>query len=481
MTSMDPRRCLSYVRTQWPRFVSELREFARFPSISAQPDHAQHVRACGEWLASHLRHIGIRNVNLVRTPRHPIVVARHIVSRTAPTLLIYGHYDVQPVDPPAAWRVPPFSATIRDGYLFGRGVSDDKGQLFAHVKALESWLRNQQQPPVNIQCVFEGEEEIGSPNLLPFLDGHRESLRADAVVISDMAIPSPDQPAITCALRGALTFELQVTGPPLDLHSGQFGGAVLDPGQALCEIIATLHHRDGQIAIANFYDTVRDWSAATRSYMRKYGPSESEVQRRAGTKKLWGESGRSAYERLTVRPSLTVSGILSGYNGPGFKGVIPSHATAKLGFRLVPDQDPGTVERLFREHIRAVSPPQVQVTVRRLSAARPVVLDPRTPPMQAAALAYRQVFGKTPQLLRSGGTVPVVEYFARAWRVPVVLMGFALPDDRAHGPNERFYLRNFRRGIATSILFMHHLAKTTSTVSGKATATRDYDEEGVLV
>jgi acetylornithine deacetylase/succinyl-diaminopimelate desuccinylase-like protein len=460
---MDPRRCLSYIRHQWPRFVSELRQFARFPSVSAQPDHAAHVRSCAQWLAEHLRHIGLQNVNLVRTPRHPIVVARHIVSRAAPTLLVYGHYDVQPVDPPSAWRIPPFSATVRDGYLFGRGASDDKGQLFAHVKALESWLRTHHRPPVNVTCVFEGEEEIGSPHLLSFLERNRNTLRADAVVISDMAIPSPDQPAITCALRGAITFELKVSGPAHDLHSGQFGGAVLDPAQALCEIIATLHDRHGRIAIPDFYDAVRDWGAATRRYMRAHGPSEYEVRRRAATAALWGEIGHTAYERLTIRPSLTVTGIQSGYNGPGFKGVIPSHASAKIGFRLVPDQDPEMIERLFRSHIVSVSPPQVRVTIKRLSAARPVVLDPRTPAMKAAGLAYREVFGKAPTLLRSGGTVPVVEYFARQWKLPTVLMGFALPDDRAHGPNERFYLRNFRRGIATSILFMHNVAKITST------------------
>jgi acetylornithine deacetylase/succinyl-diaminopimelate desuccinylase-like protein len=455
---MDPRRCLLYVRQHWPRFIHELRQFTRFPSISAQPDHAHHVRSCAKWLAGHLRQIGLNDVKVVSTERHPVVLASHHVGLTAPTLLIYGHYDVQPVDPLTAWRVAPFAATIADGYLFGRGSSDDKGQLFAHVKALESWLRTQHRVPVNIKCVFEGEEEIGSPNLLPFLDSNRKSLQANAVVISDMAIASPDQPAITCALRGALTFELSVTGPAHDLHSGQYGGAVLNPAQAWCDILSSLHDPRGRIAIRSFYRDVRTWAGSTLGYMKQHGPSESEIQRRAGTRMLWGESDMTAYERLTIRPSLTIAGMQAGYNGPGFKGVIPSRASVKLGFRLVPDQDPNEVERLFRAHIRAVSPPQVRVDIERMSAARPVVLDPRTPPMKAAAAAYRHVFGKSPILLRSGGTVPVVEYFARNWQLPVVLMGFASPDDRAHGFNERFFLRNFQRGIATSIFFMHHLA-----------------------
>jgi acetylornithine deacetylase/succinyl-diaminopimelate desuccinylase-like protein len=436
------------------RFVAELKDFIRFPSVSAQPQHAGDLQQCAAWLADHLRQIGLEGVRVIPTQLHPIVYADWQRAPGRPTVLIYGHYDVQPVDPLHEWRTPPFEPTVRGHDLYGRGASDDKGQLFTHVKALESYLHTTGVLPVNVKCLFEGEEEIGSPNLPSFLARNTAALAADVAVLSDMRILTPDRPAITYALRGALSLELEVNGPEQDLHSGNFGGAVYNPLQALCEIIARLHDADGRVAIPGFYDHVRQWSAEEHTYMVRTGPSDTQILRGARAAKGWGEHGYTLYERTTLRPALTINGIAGGYQGPGVKAVIPARAMTKLNFRLVPDQDPSEIDRLFRQYVARLTPPTVRSTIRTHLLAKPVLVSRNHPAIRAAAVAYRKGFGATPVFLRSGGTIPVVNTFQKALGIPTVLMGFALPDDRMHAPNEKFYLPNFYNGITTSICFL---------------------------
>jgi acetylornithine deacetylase/succinyl-diaminopimelate desuccinylase-like protein len=447
-------RALTYAQTHRPRFVKELRDFIRFPTVSAQPPHAESLQKCAAWLASHLRRIGMEGVRIMPTPRHPIVYAewRHALGR--PTVLIYGHYDVQPADPLHEWRSPPFEPTVRGHDLYGRGACDDKGQMLAHIKALETYLRTERVLPVNVKCLFEGEEEIGSPNLTSFLARNKQALAADVAVMSDTRMLAPDRPAITYALRGALSLEVAVHGPKQDLHSGLFGGAVHNPLQALCEIIARLHDANGRIAIPGFYDRVRRWSEEERAYMADTGPTDMQILHDARVKKGWGERQYTLYERTTIRPALNVTGITGGYQGPGVKAVIPAHAVAKLNFRLVPDQGPSEIEQLVREHIARITLPTVRSTVRTYSMAKPALVNRRHPAMQAAVVAYRKGFGAPPVFLRSGGTIPVVNTFQELFGIPTVLMGFALPDDCIHAPNEKFHLPNFYNGIVTCAAFL---------------------------
>ncbi|HEV2840913.1 MAG TPA: dipeptidase [Chthoniobacterales bacterium] len=444
------------------RFLSELIRFVRFPSVSAQPQHADDVKRCAAWLARHLQSIGLENVTVTPTARHPIVCANWRHARGQPTVLLYGHYDVQPVDPLSEWRSPPFDPVVRGENLFGRGASDDKGQLFAHLKALESCLRGAGGLPVNVVCLFEGEEEIGSTNLARFLTGARDDLAADVAVISDTRMLGANRPAITYGLRGALSMELEVRGPGTDLHSGNFGGAIHNPLQALCEMLAELHGADQRVTIPGFYDRVRNISRNERAYMARHGPSDREVIEDAQAGKGWGEPGLTLYERIAVRPALTINGLGGGYQGPGAKAVIPSRATAKLNFRLVPDQDPKEIEQLFRAFMVKIAPPAVRVAVRAQAGAKPAVIDPKHPAIRAAARAYRAGFGASPVLLRSGGTIPVVSMFQESLGIPTILMGFALPDDSLHGPNEKFHLPVFRKAIRTSIAFLHELARPES-------------------
>jgi acetylornithine deacetylase/succinyl-diaminopimelate desuccinylase-like protein len=455
---MFAARAIAYAQTHRKRFLAELMEFIRFPTISAQPQHRGDIGRCASWLVRQLQQIGLDNARIIATRRHPIVFASRTIGPDRPTLLVYGHYDVQPVDPLDKWRSPPFAPTIRGSDLFGRGASDDKGQLFVHLKALEAWLRTARAVPVNVKCLLEGEEEIGSPNLLPFLSRCRGLLAADVALVSDTRMLAPDRPAINYAERGALYLELHVLGPGHDLHSGNFGGAVHNPLQALSEMIAKLHERDGRIAIPGIYKRVRRWDSGERARMACTGPSDDQILQDAQAEAPWGESGYSLYERLTLRPALTINGISGGYQGPGGKGVIPDRATAKLSFRLVPDQDPQEIDRLFRCYIRKITPPTVRAIVRTISSAKPVLIDPHHTAIQAARFAYRKGFGVAPTLLRSGGTIPILNALQTILGTPTVLMGFALPDDGTHAPNEKFHVPNFFKGIETSIWFMQALA-----------------------
>jgi acetylornithine deacetylase/succinyl-diaminopimelate desuccinylase-like protein len=461
---------LAFARAQRKKSLEELKEFIRFASISAQPAYAGVTAKCAAWLAFHLRSVGLEHAQVVPTSRHPIVCASWRHARGAPTVLIYGHYDVQPAEPLGEWRSPPFDPDVRGHNIYGRGASDNKGQMFAHVKAIESFLKTAGALPVNVICLFEGEEEIGSPNLSAFLTANRIALAANCAVVSDMQIPGPDRPAITYALRGGLSIELEARGPKWELHSGVFGGAVYNPLQAACDMVARLQDREGRISIPGFYDRVREWDARERAYMRDVGPSDAQILRDAGATMGWGESGYSLYERTTIRPALMLTGIVGGYQGSGVKAAIPTHAVAKLNFRLAPDQDPDEIDRLFREYVAQIAPLGVQTRVRTLMRAKPALVDRTHPAIVVAARAYQQAFGAPAVFLRNGGTIPVVNLIQDALKIPVVLMGFGLPDDRIHGPNEKIHLPNFFKGVETSIRFLAQMGTLRAASRGRGSS-----------
>jgi acetylornithine deacetylase/succinyl-diaminopimelate desuccinylase-like protein len=452
---MNPRRALEYARVHEQAAIRELTEFIRFPTVSSQASHADDIQRCAVWLALRLRNAGLDAVRVVPAGSHPAVCGEWTRRPGAPTVLIYGHYDVQPADPLSEWKSPPFEPEIRGADLYGRGACDDKGQLYVHVKALEALLRTGRALPVNVKCLFEGAEEIGSPGLESFIARNRRALRSDVALISDTRMLARDRPALSCSQRGALAMELEVFGPKQDLHSGNFGGAIHNPIQALCEILASLHDRSGRIAIPGVYARVRKFSPTERAAERRAGPSDRSLLRDARVARGWGERGYSFYERTTIRPALTLNGISGGYAGSGGKAIIPARAAAKLSIRLAADQDPREVEACVRRHIARITPPAVRSHLRTISRASPAVIDVRHPAIRAAALAYRIGFGRAPVITRSGGTIPAVSLFQRLLGIPTVLMGFALPDSHIHAPNERFHLPNFRRGIAASIWFLN--------------------------
>ncbi len=378
----------------------------------------------------------------------------------APTVLIYGHYDVQPADPVALWTSPPFEPTVRDGYLYARGSSDDKGQALIHLEAIGSWLASAGRLPVNVKVMIEGEEEIGSPHLEPWVRAHAAALAADVALVSDTAIVAPEQPSITYGLRGLAYLEVVANGPRRDLHSGQFGGAVLNPANALCRIIAQLHDDQGRVTIPGFYDRVRPLADDERAELARLPFDLGAFRDATGAAGGWGEAGYSIVERLGARPTLDVNGFWSGWTGPGAKTVLPAAATAKVSMRLVPDQDPGEIARLFADHVRALAPSGLEVTVRELHGGWPALTDRDLPAMRAAAQAYEGAWGRPPVYTRDGGTIPVVAMLQQVLGVPSVLMGFGLPDDNLHAPNERFRLDNFYRGLETSVRFLEALGDT---------------------
>jgi acetylornithine deacetylase/succinyl-diaminopimelate desuccinylase-like protein len=450
---------LNYACLHRGKFVSQLKEFLRFPSVSSQPERAGDVRRCAAWLVRHLKSIGLERVRIIPTRGHPIVYASWLGAPRRPTLILYGHYDVLPGEPRGEWSTPPFTPTQKGDNLHGRGASDDKGQLFSHIKAIESYLKATRALPVNVKCIFEGEEEIGSPHLTSFIERNRRALRADAAVISDTRMLAPGRPAISYAQRGGLRAEVEITGPPQELHSGTFGGAIHNPLQALCEMIARLHDGQGRVAIPGFYDDVRRWGEEERDFMARTGPADEQILHEAKVEQAWGEPGFSLYERTTIRPALTVNGMGGGHQGPGAKSIIPARASAKVSFRLVPNQLPKKIAQLFRDHIERITPPGVGCSVRTFSPIEPALVDRNHPAVRAAALAYKQGFGALPVFLRSGGSIPVVNTFQKILGIPAVLMGFGLPGDHIHAPNEKFYLPNFYNAIATSIWYMALAAK----------------------
>ncbi|HVF39987.1 MAG TPA: dipeptidase, partial [Gemmatimonadaceae bacterium] len=427
------------------RIREELFAFLRIPSVSAKSTNNADTARAAEWLKDSMQQAGLEAA-IHPTAGHPIVVGEWRGAPGAPTVLVYGHYDVQPAEPLELWTSPPFEPTIRNGNIYARGSVDDKGQLFLHVKALEAHLSTRGKLPVNVVFVAEGEEEVGSRHLEEFIEKHKDLLAADAVVISDSAMFAPGQPSILSSLRGLAYFEINVQGPVVDLHSGSYGGAVVNPAMALARILATMHDENGHIAIEGFYNSVREWESDILEGMRQLPFEESTLLHETGAPALGGEKGFTALERLWARPTCEVNGLLSGYTGEGAKTVLPSKAMAKVSCRLVPDQSPPEIERLMRAHVEKVAPSGVTVTVKHLHGGRPwrARLDGKL--YDAARQALATAFEKEPVIVGEGGSIPVVGDFERILGTPVLLVGFGLPGENAHAPDEWMSEENFRIG-----------------------------------
>jgi acetylornithine deacetylase/succinyl-diaminopimelate desuccinylase-like protein len=450
---------LEYADSHRAEFLSELKELLRIPSVSTLPEHAGDIQRAADWVADHLRKIGMTTVQVYPTEGHPIVYGEWLGAPGAPTVLIYGHYDVQPTDPDEEWLSPPFEPTERDGNLYARGATDDKGQAFVNLKAVQSFMQTRGKVPVNVKFLIEGEEEISSTHLDPFIHSHQDLLRADVAVISDSHILGLDRPSILYGLRGLVYMELEIKGPRVDLHSGAFGGSVHNPAQALCEIVSGLHNPDGSVAVPGFYDKVRPIDPAERQALAKISYTEEQWQHETGAPRSWGEAGYSLLERLGARPTLEVNGLVGGFTGQGAKTVLPAKALAKISCRLVSDQDPYEIEDLFQKHIQSVTPPTVTSEVRGLNYAPPSIVPIDSPAIAAAITAYERGFGVTPVFVREGGSIPVVATFQDVFHIPVLLVGYGLPDDSTHAPNEKFTLECFYRGITTSITLLEELSK----------------------
>ena len=446
MTKRDSKDLEKFLTGNDARIRDELFEFLRIPSVSAKSDHNADTAKAADWVKASLDRIGVP-AKIYKTEGHPVVVGEWRNAPGAPTVLIYGHYDVQPVEPLDLWTSPPFEPTVRDGKIYARGSVDDKGQLFLHIKALEAHLAVRKKLPLNIVVLFEGEEEIGSEHLSPFVEKQKKMLAADGVVISDSAMFAPGQPSILSSLRGLAYFEIHVEGSTGDLHSGSYGGAVVNPAAALARIISTLHDSDGHIAIAGFYDKVREWDAKVREQMRSLPFDDATLIHETGVSALGGEKGYTTLERLWTRPTCEVNGLLSGWTGEGAKTVLPAKAMAKVSCRLVPDQDPADIEKLLKAHVAKVAPKGVKATVKHLHGGKPWRAELSGPLFDAARAALKSAFGKEPVIVGEGGSIPVVGDFARILGAPVLLVGFGLPGENAHAPNEWMSEENFRRGM----------------------------------
>ena len=448
---------IAYVRERQRESLAELIDFLRIPSISTQPEQQAETAAAAQWLADKMKQAGLENVEIIPTAHHPLVYADWLHAGDAPTVLIYGHYDVQPAEPLDLWESPPFEPTVRDDYLYARGSSDDKGQVYIHVKAVEAILKCYGRLPVNVKFIVEGEEEIGGESLSHFIPQNKAKLAADVALVSDTAMVSAQQPAIVYGLRGLCYAFIDITGPKRDLHSGSFGGGINNPLNVLAHIIAKLKDEDGRILIPGFYDEVRPLTGQERHILAQFPLDEAAWLAETGAPEPWGEPEFTLVERLGARPTLDVHGIIGGYTGAGAKTVLPSKVHAKVSMRLVPDQDPEEIGRLLKAYIAELAPPSVTVEVTVGHGAPASITDFNIPAMQAAAQAYATAFGQEPVFMREGGSIPVVSAFQSDLGVETVLMGFGLPSDQIHAPNERFYLPNFYRGIETSIHFLQNL------------------------
>jgi acetylornithine deacetylase/succinyl-diaminopimelate desuccinylase-like protein len=429
--------------------LADLFALLRIPSISTDPAHAPDVARAATWLAGKLRALGFE-ADILATPRHPAVLAHYHAAPDLPTVLVYGHYDVQPADPVELWRGDPFEPVLEDGKIRARGASDDKGQVFAHIVGAEQLLRETGTLPVNLTFLIEGEEEIGSPNLAALIRDHRDSLQADVVLISDGAMVAPGLPTLTYGLKGLCYLELEVETAAMDLHSGAFGGGVPNAVHALARMIATLHDEEGRVAVPGFYDAVRDLSEAERAAFAAVPFDEADMRRETGVSATPGEAGYTLLERLWARPTLDVNGIGGGFQGAGAKTVIPAKARAKLSCRLVPDQTPEDIAEKLRAHLIRVAPAGARVAVQGLHGALPALTALDSPAVQLAAAALERAYGKPAVFARTGGTIPVVSTFQRELGTDVVLVGFGLETDRIHSPNETFDLAHYRAGVAAS-------------------------------
>lgn len=438
------------ISEQKKEYIEELKDFISIPSISTLSEHQQDINTCAKFLVNHLRKIGFENVQLIHTTGNPVVYADWLHAPGKPTVLVYGHYDVQPVDPIEQWESPPFQPEIREGLLFGRGATDNKGQCFTQLKSFEILFKTIGRLPVNVKLLIEGEEEIGSPNIASFLDRYKDRLNSDVIVISDNAMLSEKQPSVCYALRGLLGFQIDVKGPRVDLHSGSmYGGAVQNPIYALVQLLSSMRNEKGQITIDGFYEDVVPLTEDEKRSLLSLPFHEKELMEKIGVTELAGEEGYTTLERVWARPSLEINGIFGGFQGEGIKTIIPSEAHAKVTCRLVPDQDPTIIERCIHKHIERHTPKGVQVDVKFREHIHPYAISIHHPLIQLAAESYERAYGISACLIRAGGSIPVVEHFSRRLKRPVILMGFGSPTANVHAPNEHFSLASFEKGILT--------------------------------
>lgn len=446
---MEPIAFEKYLQEHREQHLTELKEYLRIPSVSSLSEHKQDVAKAAEWTAESLRQIGMQNVRILPTKGHPVVYGDWLQAEGKPTVLIYGHYDVQPVDPLHLWESPPFEPEIRDNKLYARGASDDKGQVFMHIKALEALLQTDGTLPVNVKFCIEGEEEIGSVHLDQFVEDNKELLAADVLVISDTTLYAKGKPAICYGLRGLCGMQIDVKGAKGDLHSGIYGGAVQNALHALVQLLDSMRNEEGEITVKGFYDKVQPLTEEERQAYASL-PFDAEAYRQElGVPELFGEKGYTTLERTWVRPTLEVNGIYGGFQGEGIKTVLPAEAHAKITCRLVPDQDPQEISELIQQHIQAHTPPGVTVTTTLFDQGKPFVTPFDHPAIQAAGRAYQKAYGVEPAYTRMGGSIPIVETFGTLLDIPVVLMGFGLPEENFHAPNEHFHLENFDKGLVT--------------------------------
>ena len=449
---------IDFIHTNRDRYINELKQYLAIPSISALPAHAADLRKCAEWTAEEMRRIQLENVRLIDTPGNPVVYGEWLqAGPTAPTILFYGHYDVQPVDPVDLWESPPFEATVRDGEIYARGSADDKGQVFMHFKAIEAHMKKAGRLPCNIKVIIEGEEEVGSKNLDAFVRANKSLLKADVVIISDSAMFDRGVPSICYSLRGLIYFQIDLRGTKSDLHSGVFGGAVANPAMVLAQMLAQMKDKGGRIKIPGFYDDVRALSEEERAAWRELPFNEKKYKKDLGAPKLAGEKEFSVLERVWARPTFEVNGILGGFTGDGAKTVIPAVAMAKVSMRLVPNQDPDKIAQLFEAYVKKVAPKTVEVKVTRMHGGKPWITEYNNPYVQAAGRAIEKGFGKPPVFCREGGSIPVVSTFQEELGIPAVLFGVGLPDENAHAPNERLDLSNFHNGIVASAILYEEI------------------------
>lgn len=454
---------LNYLREHQERFVKELCEYVRFPSVSAQPKHQADLQNCARWLHQHFQGIGLLS-QVYPTAGHPIVLARTFQQRRPgrPHFVVYGHYDVQPPEPLELWKSPPFEPRIEGRSLFGRGTSDNKGQNFAHIKAIEAYLKTGTELPCDITFLIEGEEEVGCTNLGDFLKAHRQELRCEAVVISDTGIPTLKHPALTYALRGIAAMEIVVHGPDRDVHSGIYGGSLENPAMALCQMLAKVRDKNGRIAIPGFYDDVVKLSAFERKQLRRIPLQETEYRKFLGVPRLFGEKSYTPIEQRSARPTFEINGLTSGYQGDGSKTIVPAWARAKITMRLVPNQKPDRVVKQASAFLKKICPPSARLEIHSGHGGEPYVVSPTSPLAEAALQALRTAFGHEPILLREGGSIPIVNDIKKIVGADSLLLGLALPDSNPHSPNEKFSLDSFELGMKLGVHLWRELSRAAA-------------------
>jgi succinyl-diaminopimelate desuccinylase len=458
-------RVTDYISTHRKSFEDELAELLRIPSVSADSRQRGEVRRAAEWMLSQFQRLGLA-AELVDTPRHPLVYAETPPLPGAPVALVYGHYDVQPPEPLDEWISPPFEPTVRDGNIYARGATDDKGQMLTHVKSVEAWVKAEGKLPIQVKFLIEGEEEVGSEQLTPYVHMHRDRLACDCVVISDCCQFAPGVPAITYGLRGIAYYELRLRGPRQDLHSGTFGGAVTNPANALVALLAALKDKEGRIQLPGFYDDVLPLTEHERAEYRALPLSDAEFMKQIGVKGLSGEAGYTSLERRWARPTLDINGLTSGYQGEGAKTVLPALASAKFSFRLVPNQNPSKITASLRTFLESRLPPGIEMELIDHHGAPGVVVELDSPYMRAAAKAIEAGFGREPVYIREGGSIPIVTTFSQELKADVLLLGWGQNDDNTHSPNEKFSLDDYHRGTLASAQLWQELASVRSGAKG---------------